>query len=275
MKENLKNRLRRWLPPAGLDLYAYAKSLALWARSRELLARNAELRDRYRGETVYILGNGPSLNNFDLDSIRGQRVITMNHFELHPMKDAFEIVAHCVGESHQLDTWEDPTPMIEGVRAASYWFAVDAEPAVRRWRDRDLRFYLAGVRPGAALLDGGDLTGVALIYQSTAQMAINVALHLGFHDIRLLGFDHDWLATRGHSPHFYEEPEGMEKADFSRIPYIEMIRISLRLFEIYQQLARLAHRRGARIRNLSEPSFLDVFPRMRPPPAAIAARHAP
>jgi hypothetical protein len=91
-------------------------------------------------------------------------------------------------------------------------------------------------------------------------MAIVLALYLGFRKIYLLGLDHDWLVTRGYSPHFYEEPDHMAKADLSRFTYTEMIRISLDLFETYQKIAKIAAKRGARIVNLSTSSYLDVFP---------------
>jgi hypothetical protein len=44
-------------------------------------------------------------------------------------------------------------------------------------------------------------------------MAIMVALYMGFKVVKLLGFDHDWLVSKGISPHFYEEKKGIAQAD--------------------------------------------------------------
>jgi hypothetical protein len=260
MKFMNKALAKRFLPAIFLDQISFVGALLTLARTRRMLNRNAELRDKYLGQSVYILGNGPSLNNFDLKTIRGHEVITMNHFELHPQKDEFKIVAHCIGEPYSSSTWEDPMPMLNGVKADTYWVNVDAVPFFSKQESCDVRYYLPGLRASALMLNGDDLTGVALQYQSTAQMAINVALFLGFKDIYLLGFDHDWLVTRGHSPHFYEERDNVDKADLSQFAYIDMIRISLKLFEIYVKLGQIAKKRDARIWNLSKPSYLDVFP---------------
>jgi len=255
--------IKRLLPPIIIDQFSFTKALLMRIKLSRWLNRNAELRDKYLGRPVYIIGNGPSLNNFDLMSISGHEVITMNHFELHPLKDNFKIVAHCIGEPYSSNTWEDPTPMLRGVKSDMYWVNADAVEYFSKQEFYDVRYYLPGIRATAQTLSGDDLTGVALQYQSTAQMAINVALFLGFKDIYLLGFDHDWLVTRGHSPHFYEERDGVDKADLSQFSYIEMIRISLNLFEIYIKLRRIAKKRDARIWNLSKPSYLDVFPTLQ------------
>jgi hypothetical protein len=255
-----KSFAKRCLPPILLDQISFFRAVILRIKFRRWLNRNAELRNKYFGKRVYILGNGPSLNNFDLKMIHGHEVITMNHFELHPHKEEFKIVAHCIGEPYSSSTWENPISMLKGVKADTYWFNADAVEFFSKQDSYDVHYYLPGLRAGALILSGDDLTGVALQYQSTAQMAINIALFLGFKDIYLLGFDHDWLVTRGHSPHFYEERDGVDKADLSRFAYIDMIRISLNLFEIYVKLHQIAKKRDARIWNLSKPSYLDVFP---------------
>lgn len=248
------------MPPVFLEFASFLTALYQLPGMYQYLKKNATLKNRYSGKSVYILGNGPSLSNFDLKRIEKECVITMNHFELHPLKDQFKIVAHCVGEPYKSVTWEDPRPMFEGVKANSYWVNADSRSFFSRENSYNVHYYLPGLRSNARLLDGSNLTGIALRYQSTSQMAINVALFLGFKKIYLLGFDHDWLVTRGHSPHFYEERDGVEKADLSRFSYVEMIRISLSLFEIYEKLAFVAKKRGALIVNLSRPSYLDVFP---------------
>jgi hypothetical protein len=260
MSSGFKTTLKRFVPPIVIDSIGFARAAGRFLHAMPQLRQNRSMKARYLGESVYILGNGPSLRDFDLKSIGSVPVITMNHFELHPNKDSVSIVAHCIGEPYRGDTWEDPMPMIEGVRAKSYWVNADAIPYFSGRNVPNLHFYLPGVRQTALLMQGDNLAAVALGFQSTAQMAIVLALYLGFRKIYLLGLDHDWLVTRGYSPHFYEEPDHMAKADLSRFTYTEMIRISLDLFETYQKIAKIAAKRGARIVNLSTSSYLDVFP---------------
>ncbi len=256
----IKTYAKRFLPPIFIDQIIFLRAILMSIKLRKWLNRNDQLRNKYLGQRVYVLGNGPSLNNFDLSAIHGHEVITMNHFELHPQKEKFKIVSHCIGEPYSSSTWEDPISMLNGVKADTYWFNADAVEFFSKQESYNIHYYLPGLRANVQILSGDDLTGVALQYQSTAQMAINVALFLGFKDIYLLGFDHDWLVTRGYSPHFYGEGPGVGMADHSGYSYVEMIRISLNLFEIYEKLRHIAKKRNARIWNLSKPSYLDVFP---------------
>lgn len=261
MIKKIKLVIKKFIPEVVIDYAVYLSMLFVRFKIFKILKVNRLLKDKYFGDKVYIVGNGPSLNNFDLTKIYDSYSITMNHFEYHPEKDKLKIVAHCVGEPFKASTWEDPMPMITGVMADSYWFNADSIGFFEKLEKKYfINFYLPGVRSNSIGIRGDDLTSVSLQYQSTAQMAINVALFLGFKDIYLLGFDHDWLATRGFSEHFYQENNDAIKVDFSRRSYTEMIQISLNLFKIYEHLKRLAEKNNARIWNLSNPSYLDVFP---------------
>lgn len=247
------------LPPLLVDLIGYSKIIFLYLKWRRLLNRNKALHNVCDGKKVYILGNGPSLNNFDLASIKSEFVITMNHFALHPLRDQFNIIAHCIGDPYKSKAWDDPIPMISGVKARTYWMNADWIPYFLGKSEYNLFYYLPGVRSGATIMQGANISGIALQYESTSQMAINVALYMGFKEIFLVGLDHDWLVTRGNSPHFYQDADGAPKADLSKWSYTEMIQISLSLFKIYAKLKKTAAERKAKITNLSSPTYLDVF----------------
>ena len=260
---NAKHRLLTyWTPKGAVDTAIYMRACLQRFKHRTLLANNKSQCNIHQGEIVYVLGNGPSLKNVSLIDLKSSKVITMNHFELHPAKDELDIVAHCIGEPYRVATWEDPAPMINGVKSKSYWFNLDANEYFSKVRtNKNIYYYLPGVSEHAGILSGEDPSGVALQYQSTSQMAIMVAMYMGFQEIRLAGFDHDWLVTRGNSPHFYDDSDEVPPADLSKFSYTQMIRISLRLFEIYERINEIAQKKGVKIYNCSEPSYLDIFPR--------------
>lgn len=260
MKNTLKKLIKAILPPIALDALRFFLKYFVVIKNWKLTQRNKTLKNKYVGETVYILGNGPSLNNYNLKLIAPCNVITMNHFELHPMKQEFNIVAHCIGEPYNSSTWEDPSPMLDGVTADTYWFNMDARKFFSGREIRNVYFYLQDPSGACSMSKRNDLTSAALPYQSTSQMAISVAMYMGFKKIFLIGFDHDWLVTRGHSPHFYEEQEGVAPADLSGFTYAEMIKISLNLFNIYLMIKKIADKNGIKIYNISNPTYLDVFP---------------
>lgn len=252
------------VPPIARYTLRYGRALLAGVRHRSLLNRNKPVAATKSGKSVYILGNGPSLNNFDLSTVYDSDVITMNYFHLHPQLEQFNIVAHCIGEPFSSDSWINPDAMVENTPAQSYWFNLDANRfAEGRYSGRQIHYYLPGVAADFDVLSTADLSAPTLQYQSTAQMAIMIAMYLGYADVYLLGFDHDWLATRGYSPHFYAEEgtdSGIVKADFSGISYKTMIEISKNLFDVYAAIRKISLRLGVNIVNLSEPTFLDIFP---------------
>lgn len=260
MRRVIAKTVKVLLPPILLDAFRCLMQIFVLIKNWRLVHRNTALKNKYFDEAVYILGNGPSLNNYNLKLIAPYKVITMNHFELHPMKKELNIVAHCIGEPYKSSTWEDPSPMLNGVVADTYWFNMDAKSFFSGRKINNVYFYLQSPFGACFLSERNNLAGVALPFQSTSQMAIYVAMYMGFKKIYLLGLDHDWLVTRGHSPHFYEEREGVERGDLSGFTYTEMIKISLNLFNIYSVIKKIADRHRIKIYNISNPTYLDVFP---------------
>jgi len=65
-------------------------------RFRHLLPRNAELKNRHLGETIYIFTTGRSVNLFDLSRFKGHNTFCCNNFFAHPqIKEAnFTYYAH-------------------------------------------------------------------------------------------------------------------------------------------------------------------------------------
>lgn len=260
MKIQKKDLIKKFVPPFFVDMVGYVKGVPYLIKSIKWTLRNRTVHNKYWGQTVYILGSGPSLNNFDLSKIYGESIISMNFFGAHKDKELFNIVAHCIGEPYPSDGWQDPKRMIDSVNADTYWLHSGSAEKTKHINDK-IYYYTPIVRANSLFFTGQSLHIHGLIYQSTSQMAINIALYMGFKKIYLLGMDHDWLVTRGYSPHFYEESSETTPADFSSFSYTEMIEISLNLFRTYEFLRRVSSKKDVGIFNISSPSYLDVFPR--------------
>jgi hypothetical protein len=259
--------LLRILPPSLVDGLRVVRAYARYAGCRGLLQANLKWKDRYSGERVYVIANGPSVAGVDRRILSSERLIVMNNFHLAAWKDDVRPVAHCMGEPPGSPSWMDPSPMINGTRSDSYWFisaarglATAVEPG------KEINYVLAGTEPRMWGKWKIHLDKPTLGFQTTAQMAIEVALYMGFKDIRLLGFDHDWLASPQYSKHFYSDEKDPEDALGER-SYFELIQYSMRMWEAYFALAKAAQAHGATITNMTDGSFLDVFPRRKPPQA--------
>ncbi len=238
--------------------------VAVYPRFRGVLQTNDRWRNRFHGEQIYIIGNGPSLNQFGPERLSKQRVIVMNSFDRAAWKGDVEIIAHCLGEPYFSSSWSDPTETILGTASASYWLHYSS---LGRFADRIAGKNIHYVLPGrGARLWGSrpiDLRKVTLTYQTTAQLAVMVALYMGFRRIILLGFDHDWLASPDYSRHFFSADR--EPNDhLNRFSYYEILHLVTKMWENYYALRATAQANGAEIVNMTNGSFLDVFPRVSP-----------
>lgn len=188
----------------------------------------------WRGETVVILATGPSLNQADVDAVRGRaRVIAVN-------------------DSYRLAPWADLIYACD----ERWW----------RWQYRDhkaaiaafagLRFALKPVRPewGVTVLKNTGVTGLELNPgglkngRNSGYQAINLAVHLGAARILLLGYDMS-LGQGGKVHWFGSHPNG------GRPP--------LTKFRLYfPSIAPPLKALGIEVVNCSRRSALTCFPKV-------------
>ena len=249
------------LPPLAVDTLRALRQALRYPARRQALATNREWENRFQGQTAYVLANGPSVNTIDWKALRSHPVIVMNNFHRAAWKDELHPVAHCIGEPPDSPAWVDPSESIDGTEALSYWLNVAALGPVGPVREgKSLHYVMAGIEPSLWGTHLVSLHGLALGFQTTAILAIEVALYMGFTDIRLVGFDHDWLANPDYSRHFYAiEPDPEDK--LGTLSYLQVIRFVTRMWEGYYALSRAAQAHGATIVNLTAGSYLDVFDR--------------
>jgi hypothetical protein len=264
IRESMKNFLAYFFPLILLDLIRCFRGILLNLPNFLKIKKNNHVKDSKFGKKVFVIANGPSLNNFDKSLLFGKEVIVMNNFHLCEWKHKVSIVAHCIGEPKTSSHWgKDQIEIMLGTDSDSYWYHFSNAKEVEESEislNNNCYFAAPLIPPGLWRSDKKvDLSSSVLGYESTSQLAIMVALHLGYKDICLIGFDHDWLANRNISPHFYKEREGVKKADLSFRSYYEIINISKSLWEIYIKIKSSSIKSGAKITNLSNPTYLDVF----------------
>lgn len=260
-KKYALNRLKYCLSPFLVDFLRLMRCSPKLYKYRKILARNREWRNRYENDAVLIVGNGPSLKGVDPEWIVGQKVIVMNNFFLAEWSHRVKPVAVCFGEPPSSAAWEDPHKIFEKTVSESYWLHIDniGRNGMQEI-DYQLNYVLPGVEPRLFGEREIDLSGLSIGYQNTGILAIEIALYMGFKTIKLVGFDHDWLASPEFSRHFYSQ----EKDDtdlIGSLSYLELIYSTARTWEGYYALDRAAKAHNATIVNCSQRSFLDVFER--------------
>lgn len=243
------------------------------AGEAETLARNERFRNRHAGRRCFVIGNGPSLANEDIAPLRDEITIVMNSFHRHPVLSLWKPTYYCRADpGPSFDTPERVRTIreyVEPVAPQACMFAISLRPVIEAHGvlPPDRVFYFRGVCDLAewpADVYEPDFTRGIPYPGNTGHLAILFAMFLGCSPICLLGMDHDYLAHRSVSRHFY--PASADDCggddDLGTYTYMEMMRQQVREWERYEVLRAIAARRGCAILNATAGSFLDLFPRV-------------
>ena len=262
----VSSELARWAT-------ALSSSPSVSGADRLLLRRNSRFDGIFAGRRCFVLGNGPSLNALNLESLTGEISIACNGFSCHPILDTWQPYALCLA---------DPDYFLHADR-----FAAEFKRIGKRMPTTEVFAPLEGVRVlsecGAIRPDflnfcclhsnmvyhrtfSVDLTMPVPMGQTVTLFAIAVSLYLGCDPIYLLGMDHDFLAQPKKPTHFsddYDTGDSPEEVlSYSSWSYLRLIRAVGNMFEGHSNLRRVAQGRGQRIINASAGGFLDVYPRV-------------
>ncbi len=197
----MKQSLKRLVPPATweslrrtyLDIRRLPDLPAAYGHPwrRESLRRLAALRDQCRDRRAFIIGNGPSLKNTDLHKLRREYTFGLNRIYL--MFPTLGFRTSCLVSVNDL--------VIEQCRAEMDDLPI---PRFLSWRSR--RFYAASTP--ASLLPtflyttydgptfGQDAGGRLWEGATVTYVALQLAFHMGFRQVILIGVDHDF-ASKG------------------------------------------------------------------------------
>ena len=218
MKRKLKWILKSWvLPPAIMQLINrirdfYTLNVHRSRQDRRLLRQNIALKDRHIGARCFILGAGSSIARQDLKKLKGEFVISVSNTFVHQEFPFFRPRYHVtpsILEGHSQYYTEERfvdwlKEMERGTLDAEMFFHVGDRGMIERnglFRDRTIHW------TEYCSWDGNMSTSVNLAkvpnIWSVSELAITIAIYLGFAKIYLLGIDHDWFI--GPQVYFYDQ----------------------------------------------------------------------
>lgn len=251
----------------------------------EILKRNAQFKNLYKNNRVFIVANGPSINKENLDLIKGEHVFSVNQMirkkefvELQPLCNFWFDPAYFDEnmpeeskkefESLFIKTCESNEHIISFLPYSAYDF-IDRR-SLNEYRvyylDSKLYFY-----------DGYDfeLDFTKLIpgFQNIVQYAIATAVYMGFDEIYLLGCDSTGIETKINSVmkksiednYSLDLGEKGQKYVNSLLNYFsieEQFEGWTRIFHLYDQLLGYCRRRNIKLINCSSQTIIEGLPRM-------------
>jgi hypothetical protein len=155
-----------------------------WKHSAKGIAnRNAILsyRDKHKGETLYLLANGPSINKTDLSKLKGKRVMCMNRFYIKfPDLNFTPDYLVCIEET-VLDQFAEDFDKL-------------TIPAFVNWRSRNKINKTLYLKEAFNLnvFFQTDMTKGANAGGTVTYVCLQLAYYMGFTKVVILGMDHSF-----------------------------------------------------------------------------------
>ncbi|WP_337922512.1 6-hydroxymethylpterin diphosphokinase MptE-like protein [Vibrio cholerae] len=175
---------------------------------------------KHKGETCYILANGPSVLTQNLSILKGNNIISMNASPLLEDKYGFKSKYYVVSDTRFFD--------VESKRELARAKELDRfTTCIYRYELKDYNvkgennYFVKSIgRDGFS----GDLNNGFYFGCTTTMLALQLAFYLGFSEINLLGVD---LIYPKESPRFYDE-ENVSPIDSNNCIQIYNIRESFK-----------------------------------------------
>lgn len=271
-------RYAAWLLPQGVHVLRHrmlSKAATPNLLPRNVLAANASLKNRHRGQRCFIVGNGPSVKQIDLRRLHGETVLSVSNGYLHEGYVTMAPAYHCVpqityGRMTEADVVSWFREMDQGIGRAELFLNETEAALVKKhglFPGRKLH-YLA-LRESFDELDDLKIIDIAQPIprvESVPIMALMIAMHLGFKEIIVIGVDHDSWRTGYYNYAF--EPQSVGNKDVSvtsqgkiLTPHFDTFQSLARLWRQYRRLAKIASANNIQIINASPGGELDEFPR--------------
>jgi hypothetical protein len=272
----VKAFVRRWLLPPGVHALASRlrhgreKPRQLGAEERGLLESARGLRDRHAGQRCFILGAGPSVGRQDLRKLAGETVISVSNTFVHRdfalFRPRYHAVPHILS-SHakyypveKFVTWLREMEARTG--AAEMFFDIGDRPLIA---DHDLFkgrivhwvSYCPWNGDPETPVDPAKVPSI----WSVSELAITLAVYMGFERIYLLGIDHDWF--NGLMRHFYDaSTDHKVQPTVAAVGHVDaefQMRRHADIFRKYKYLYGL--KKNIYNANADPDHYMDVFPK--------------
>lgn len=282
-------RFERSIEDMCFDLYKKGKARKKLSGNETLLSKNALFKNKYKGKRCFIIGNGPSLKDMDLSLLKDEYTFTVNQlpknkqFEsiktsFHLWSDArfFKLDENDEGDMALLDTMKrvnspDNNPVV--------FYEIAAKDMVNKFeldKELDVHYFAALQFTKKRYLkkDSIDFTKVVCNWPTVIQIAITMAIYMGFSEIYLLGLDctgfiniaETKLKDYSHGIKYAfdvsdAEKKRMEKSN-SMYSMKQELLCQAELFDDYDLISEYAKRKGIKIFNATKGGLLESFERI-------------
>jgi hypothetical protein len=275
----LKQFIKQWMIPLGIwgllvkiNNSQQYRSAWLNAEDVTLLKKNEELKDRHVGSRCFIFGAGSSVKEQDIGKLEGECVISVSNTFVHPefscIKPQYHVLPPLLKSHGRLHSEEKFVGWLRAMEVATGDAEMFMHLGDRGMVERNGLFknrIIHWVEYASAWDESFDtLINLACLppIWSVSELALTVALYLGFDKIYLVGIDHDWF--NGALVYFYDHTKEHalrpDQTDLSFADSEFQMRRHADIFKKYKYL--LSMKQNIYNANANPRHYLDVFPKV-------------
>lgn len=247
------------------------------------MKRNSVFHDIHKGERCFIIANGPSIKFQNLHLLKDEICFVVNYFYVHDDYDVINPRYYCMTHNHGMaeshyDVIMESLEKHTSQDTTFFFPLVDMQRCTRNNKFKDRKIYFVNFcnMPLNYFKNKGiDLTHSVPSFQSVSVMALEIAMYMGFSEVFLIGYDHDWILNDARSDyHGYDEKKKStlhkdnlfatnEGNQADRVyAFEENLKANLILWGQYRSLKDIADIKGIKIYNATKGGLLNVFPRV-------------
>lgn len=178
---------------------------------KKYIKQNSELKNKYKGETCFILGNGPSIKNLDVSLLRDKYTFVVNGFYESPLYEQLKPSIYCVYDKFEFANRKEELQrmVIENDHDMIFLFNRRAIGEIKD--DRNCYYVYSTLLP-TPRNNSYDLTRNANTFINVLGFCVMCAIYMGFKRIVLLGNDFSRFASRKQH-HFYDIDMQIERKE--------------------------------------------------------------
>jgi len=263
--------IKDWLPPVLYKQlgFLYSQMEFIFYANKNILSKNKQLKGQGRGKKAFLLTTGPSIKMENLKLLQGEDCFSVSNFFLHEdiglIKPKFHFFAPyhppLVLENYAewLQQADKQLPPESGIFLGHQTYELIQQRQL--FPGRDVHYLYLAHYPGWNV----DITQPVLNPVTGPLMLLPLLIYMEYEVVYLLGCDHTVLRDYGKAiTHFYDSKKDIrvnasDKNSWENI--INSHHYSLKVFQQYDFYRKIIEqKRTTRIVNLSQDSWLDLFP---------------
>ncbi len=196
---------------SAINVTSRLRYLADCPKYKSYMKRNAVLKDKYKGETCYILGNGPSIKNLDVTLLKGKHTFAVNGFYESPLYDKLEPQFYCVYDKFEFANRTEVLQKMVDENNRSMTFLFNRRAIGKIKNDKNCYYVYSTILP-TTHNNSYDLTKNANTFINVLGFCVMCAIFMGFKRIVLLGNDFSRFASRKQH-HFYDVDKQIDRKE--------------------------------------------------------------